>query len=55
VAGCCEYGDEPSGSGAAELVRLLHPSYFPEYFMFNKASDKIILCNENLLSISGSK
>jgi hypothetical protein len=21
VAGSCEYGDEPSGSGAAELVR----------------------------------
>jgi hypothetical protein len=21
VAGCCEYGDEPSGSGATELVR----------------------------------
>jgi hypothetical protein len=20
VAGCCEYGDEPSGSGATELV-----------------------------------
>jgi hypothetical protein len=20
VAGCCEYGDEPSGSGAMELV-----------------------------------
>jgi hypothetical protein len=23
VAGCCEYGDEPSGSGATELVILL--------------------------------
>jgi hypothetical protein len=23
VAGSCEYGDEPSGSGATELVRLL--------------------------------
>jgi hypothetical protein len=23
VTGCCEYGDEPSGSGAMELVRLL--------------------------------
>jgi hypothetical protein len=22
VAGCCEYGDEPSGSGATELVKL---------------------------------
>jgi hypothetical protein len=21
VAGCCEYGDEPSGSGATELVK----------------------------------
>jgi hypothetical protein len=21
VAGCCEYGDEPSGSGTTELVR----------------------------------
>jgi hypothetical protein len=21
VAGCCEYGDEPAGSGATELVR----------------------------------
>jgi hypothetical protein len=23
VAGCCEYGDEPSGSGATELVNNL--------------------------------
>jgi hypothetical protein len=23
VAGCCEYGDEPSGSGATELVSYL--------------------------------
>jgi hypothetical protein len=23
VAGCCEYGDEPSGSGATELVTML--------------------------------
>jgi hypothetical protein len=23
VAGCCEYGDEPSGSGATELVKIL--------------------------------
>jgi hypothetical protein len=23
VAGCCEYGDEPSGSGATELVSLV--------------------------------
>jgi hypothetical protein len=23
VAGCCEYGDEPSGSGATELVSWL--------------------------------
>jgi hypothetical protein len=22
VAGCCQYGDEPSGSGATELVYL---------------------------------
>jgi hypothetical protein len=22
VAGCCEYGDEPSGTGATELVYL---------------------------------
>jgi hypothetical protein len=22
VAGCCEYGDEPSGSGATELVNI---------------------------------
>jgi hypothetical protein len=22
LAGCCEYGDEPSGSGATELVKL---------------------------------
>jgi hypothetical protein len=22
VAGCCVHGDEPSGSGATELVRL---------------------------------
>jgi hypothetical protein len=21
VAGCCEYGDEPSGSGSTQLVR----------------------------------
>jgi hypothetical protein len=21
VVGCCEYGDEPSGSGATEVVR----------------------------------
>jgi hypothetical protein len=24
VAGTCEYGDEPSGSGAAELVSATH-------------------------------
>jgi hypothetical protein len=32
VAGCCEYGDEPSGSGATELVivgtLLLEPHQF---------------------------
>jgi hypothetical protein len=22
VAGCCEYGDEPSGSGATDLVNV---------------------------------
>jgi hypothetical protein len=26
VAGCCEHGDEPSGSGAMELANIL--SYF---------------------------
>jgi hypothetical protein len=25
VAGCCECGDEPSGSGATELVNYLTP------------------------------
>jgi hypothetical protein len=27
VAGCCEYGDEPSGSGATELVCNNYSSY----------------------------
>jgi hypothetical protein len=29
VAGCCEYGDEPAGSGATKLVsgRLRHCKY----------------------------
>jgi hypothetical protein len=28
VAGCCECGDEPSGSGAMQLVSLAHSHYF---------------------------
>jgi hypothetical protein len=27
VAGCCEYGDEPSGSGSTELVFCLYFVY----------------------------
>jgi hypothetical protein len=31
VAGCCEYGDEPSGSGATELERKDSClSFYPE-------------------------
>jgi hypothetical protein len=26
VAGCCECGDEPTGSGATELVNVKHGS-----------------------------
>jgi hypothetical protein len=26
VAGCCECGDEPSGSDATELVSMHHPA-----------------------------
>jgi hypothetical protein len=43
VAGSCEYGDEPSGSGATELgilpqlicnlVHTIHLKYFYEYQM----------------------
>jgi hypothetical protein len=34
VAGCCECGDEPSGSGATELVRsLIRCNYIIEQFL----------------------
>jgi hypothetical protein len=33
VAGCCEYGDEPSGSGATELVQSFNPTDFRVYIL----------------------
>jgi hypothetical protein len=33
LAGCCESGDEPSGSGATELVRYFS---IPKDLAFNK-------------------
>jgi hypothetical protein len=36
VVGCCEYGDEPSGSGAMDLVTYITRNYhslFGYYFM----------------------
>jgi hypothetical protein len=35
VAGSCEYGDKPSGSGATELIGwLVTPVLFLNYFLF---------------------
>jgi hypothetical protein len=34
MAGCCEYGDEPSGSGATELVMIILLSEFEHYGIF---------------------
>jgi hypothetical protein len=42
VAGSCEYGDEPSGSGATELV-----SYVFVYGLFN---DAVSSSNSTLLN-----
>jgi hypothetical protein len=34
VAGCCECGDEPSGSGATELVKANHHILFVNINIF---------------------
>jgi hypothetical protein len=46
VAGCCECGDEPSGSGATELVSYLsavktRPVFYTE--VFNTSDTQLLL------------
>jgi hypothetical protein len=42
LAGCCECGDEPSGSGATELVNCFSLSI---YCMFSGVQLDLVLCH----------